>query len=107
MQTLSEPTHSADKIDVKAAKSSRSCFCQYPAEELKDWIVKKYQYNLSTIELLTSAKCQKDKEEIGMVALLDVGDDMVVTAMRDVNSEGHSVLSCRDQVLKSFKHMKL
>jgi len=107
MQTLSERSQSADKIDVKVAKSSKSCFCQYPAEELKDWIVKKYQYNLSTIELLTSAKCQKDKEEIGMVALLDVADDMVVTAMREANTDSHSVLSCRDHVLKSFKHMKL
>jgi len=97
----------ADTLTMEMTRSPQKCFCKYPVEDLKDWIVKKYQRNLSTIELLKSTRSQKDKEEIGIVALLDVEDIMVLHAMRGIDDANHNILGCRNHVLKAFEHMKL
>ncbi|MDQ7015576.1 MAG: hypothetical protein Q9N68_04275 [Gammaproteobacteria bacterium] len=74
------------------------CFCQISAEELWPWIEKRYQHGISTIELLNSTDDPHQQELISIVALLDVDDDTLLQAMKNVPLSEQHILACRESV---------
>jgi len=74
------------------------CFCQISAEELWPWIEKRYHQQISTIELLNSTDDPHQQELISIVALLDVDDESLLTAMQNVPLSEQHILECRESV---------
>jgi hypothetical protein len=82
------------------------CFCQIPVHELIGWARRKYFDHLSTIQLLGMAKDHREREAVGIVALLDLPDADVVLLMTPLTQSHCNVLACRDH-LREWLHAML
>ena len=82
------------------------CFCQIPVHELIGWARRKYLERLSTIQLLAMAKDHREREAVGIVALLDIPDADVVLLMTPLTQAHCNVLACRDH-LRDWLHAML
>lgn len=78
----------------------RRCFCQFTMDELAGWARKRYLERVPTIHLLTLARSPQEREAVGIVALLDVGDDEVLRMLTPLTPAGCNILACRDTVKK-------
>ncbi len=73
------------------------CFCKYDADELKEVAYKKIIQKVPTLELLGSAKSQREKELISVVAMLDLDDNVAEIMIREkMSAESCDVLGCRE-----------
>ena len=66
----------------------RRCFCHLP-----------------TIQLLGTAKEGREKEAVGIVALIDVPDDDVIHLLSPLAQPGCRILACRDYVKRWLTDM--
>jgi hypothetical protein len=82
------------------------CFCHIPAHDLIGWARRKYLDRLSTIQLLAIAKDHREREAVGIVALLDIPDADVVLLMTPLTQSHCSILACRDH-LRDWLHAML
>ena len=82
------------------------CFCQIPVHELIGWARRKYLDRLSTIQLLAMAKDPREREAVGIVALLDIPDADVLLLMTPWTQSHCNVLACRDH-LRDWLHAML
>ena len=82
------------------------CFCQIPVHELIGWARRKYLDRLSTIQLLAMATDPREREAVGIVALLDIPDADVLLLMTPVTQSRCNVLACRDH-LRDWLHAML
>ena len=81
------------------------CFCQIAMDELTGWARKKYLERMPTIQLLTLARNPREKEAVGILALLDVPDDEVIRVMTPLTPSGCNILACRNHVKKWIADM--
>ena len=74
------------------------CFCQVPEKELSYWATKRYKDNHTTMELLTQTNDPRQREVIGIVALLDVDEKSMLNLMGNVDKPEHHIIHCRENV---------
>ena len=74
------------------------CFCQIPDAELRPWVIKRYQENRPTVELIRSTDDPHQKEIISIVAMLDVDEGTLLELMGGVNKPEHHIIHCRRKV---------
>jgi len=85
-------------MDISVIPIPHRCFCQIAPEELKRWARLKFVEHVPTLELLGLARDLREKEAVGIVALLDVSDDEVIRMMRPLSQSRCNILACRDHV---------
>ena len=74
------------------------CFCQIPGDDLQKWAEKRFYENRETIDLLSEAKSDYEKEIVSIVSLLDIDDTTMIEMMGDVDKPTHHILECRRNV---------
>jgi hypothetical protein len=74
------------------------CFCEIPDKELLPWVQKRYGKDIPTVKLLHSTDDPRQKEIIGIVALLDVDERMMLELMGEVSKPEHHIIHCRENV---------
>jgi hypothetical protein len=74
------------------------CFCQIPVSELIVWARRKFLDHLSTIQLLAMAGDQREREAVGIVALLDIPDAEVILLLTPLTPTHCNILACRDRL---------
>jgi hypothetical protein len=90
-------SHACEPAESTAAPPRR-CFCQVAIDELAGWARKKYLDRIPTLDLLRMAQDPRQREAIGIVALLDVPDDEVIRMMTPITQAGCNILVCRDHL---------
>jgi hypothetical protein len=83
----------------------RHCFCEIAARDLMRWARLKFIEGASTMALLRLAANPREREAIGIVALLDVPDDDIVRLLGPVAPSRCSVLTCRDHLREWLRVM--
>lgn len=83
------------------------CLGHYDFEHIADYAYKKFVKGYSTIELLQSANTLKEKEEIALVASMDLDDETVTNLnLSCEHADNCKVTSCR-QVIKKLIESQL
>ncbi|ROR32511.1 hypothetical protein [Inmirania thermothiophila] len=73
----------------------RRCFCEIPLARLLRW-VRLREAGYGTVELLRRARDAAEREEIAVVALLDVADEVLVREMAATGRDAAHLLACRE-----------
>jgi hypothetical protein len=90
---------------VETIPTPTRCFCQIPVGELIVWARRKFLDHLSTIQLLAMAGDQREREAVGIVALLDIPDADVILLLTPLTSSHCNVLACRDHLREWLQAM--
>ncbi len=78
---------------------SPGCFGNYDFDKIAHYARKRFVDGVSTINLLTEANSDTEKEEIALVCMLDVEDDLVLDIQLDCRyAEDCKVTNCRDKL---------
>lgn len=77
------------------------CMGNYDFDKIAFFAKKRFVEGCSTIDLIESAKTQREKEEIALVCLLDVAND----GIRDIqlsckHTDQCKVMNCRERLKK-------
>lgn len=81
------------------ANRSPGCFGNYDFDNIAHFAKKRFVDGHSTIDLLTKAKTQTEKEEIALVGMLDVEDEVVLDIQLDCRyADDCKVTNCRDKL---------
>ena len=84
-----------------------TCFSKYSLDRLVMYAKRRFIEGIQTVDLLKTANSELEKEEIMLIALLDVEDkeihELVLECTED---DSRHVLNCRD-ILKSLIKNKL
>jgi hypothetical protein len=83
---------------VEAIPAPTRCFCQIPVSELIVWARRRFLDHLSTIQLLAMASDQREREAVGIVALLDIPDADLILLLTPVTPSHCNILACRDRL---------
>jgi hypothetical protein len=90
---------------AEAIPAPTRCFCQIPVSELIVWARRKFLDHLSTIQLLAMASDQREREAVGIVALLDIPDADVILLLTPVTPSHCNILACRDRLREWLQAM--
>lgn len=78
---------------------SPGCFGNYDFDKIAYFAKKRFVDGDSTIQLMTEAKSETEKEEIALVCLLDVADELVLDIRLDCRYAADcKVTNCRDKL---------
>ena len=78
---------------------SPGCFGNYDFDKIAHYARKRFVDGVSTINLMTEANSDTEKEEIALVCMLDVEDDLVLDIQLDCRyAEDCKVTNCRDKL---------
>jgi len=83
------------------------CLGQYDFEHIVDYAYKKFVEGYSTIELLQKAKSQREKEEIALVASMDIDDETVSSLNLSCQHASECQVSTCRQVIKELIEKQL
>lgn len=77
------------------------CMGNYNFENIAQFARKRFIEGYNTIELMMKARTYREKEEIALVAMLDLDDETVTDLSLDCKHAGKcKVTSCRSQLKK-------
>ncbi len=79
-------------------------FCRYDLDELCQLAYRKFVDHIPTVQLMQQAHDRHAREEVGIIALLDVDDDTVVQMMPGLTADERcSVLSYRQMLRRQLQ----
>lgn len=82
------------------------CYCQVPLENLRFWLARRVRGSKTTMDLLAEAETPEEREEIGIVALLDVDDATFVDVMSSVGLPTEHMLACRAELREILSELE-
>ena len=78
---------------------SPGCFGHYDFNHIASFAKKRFIDNESTINLLSHARTDTEREEIALVCMLDVEDELVLDVQLDCRyADDCKVTNCRDKL---------
>lgn len=84
--------------ETSNAPRPEHCFCRADMAKLKEWAVKRYKENRSTIELLNSTNDPEERELIAIVSTLDLAEEYMLQMMSKVDKSNQHIIDCRRKV---------
>ncbi len=83
------------------ASRNPKCMGKYNFEDIARFAKKRFVDGYETLELLSQAKSQREKEEIALVCLLDVDDAQILSLKLDCKYAGKcKITDCRERLRK-------
>lgn len=80
------------------------CLGSYDFDHIAEFARKRYVDGCETVELLAQASCEREKEEIALVSMLDLADHQI----RDLqltcrHSESCKIVDCRQRLKRMIE----
>ncbi len=87
-------------------KDPKGCFCKYGDNELAAIARKKFVDQRSTMDLMESAKSEREMDEVAVISLFDVEDVALSELMKEkLEDDRCSVVSCRKMLKRQIEGM--
>ena len=81
--------------------SNPECIGNYNFDKIAFYAIRRFVDGINTIELMETAKTDREKEEIALVCLLDINDDELMNLKLSCTYSGVcKTVDCRDKLKK-------